>query len=238
LFLSARVSAGARQEHCRFAYYSLEIFATRSYNWRAESVVARSSLSAKENLLKIVNVLGSPRKNGTSARIARAFTETAATWGATIIDYQLNTMQYRGCQGCEGCHSRADRCVLRDDVTPLLDDLHTADIVVFSSPIYFGETCGQFKSFYDRMWSLIRTDGGEGDSSRLPPGKTAVLILSHVDSAGAHDDVLERYSMYLELYGFDVRILAASGIRIQPNADIDSWLQDASGLARELLRAE
>lgn len=188
--------------------------------------------------MKIVNILGSPRKNGASARIARAFTETAATFGATVTDYCLNTMQYQGCQGCEGCHTRSDRCVLRDDATTLLDDLYTTDIAVFSAPIYFGDTCGQFKSFYDRMWSLIKTDVKDDDanSSRLPPGKTAVLILSHVDAAGAHRDVLERYAMYLELYGFDVRILTAAGLRIQPNTDISASLVDAAGLARKLLQ--
>ena len=188
--------------------------------------------------MKIITIFGSARKNGTSARIARAFTETAAHMGATVTEYPLNSMQYRGCQGCEGCHTRSDRCVLRDDATTVLDDLYSADIAVFAAPVYFGDTCGQFKMFYDRMWSLIKTDATtEGDSSsRLPPGKTAVLILSHVDTAGAHSDVLERYSMYLELYGFDVRIITASGLRIQPNTDINIFLNDASGLARELLQ--
>jgi multimeric flavodoxin WrbA len=190
-------------------------------------------------LLNIVNILGSPRKNGTSARMARAFTETAALYGATVSEYPLNTMQYRGCQGCEGCHTRADRCVLRDDVTTVLDDLYRADIALFSAPIYFGDTCGQFKCFFDRMWSLIRTDGGDDDEngSRLPPGKIAVLILTHVDAAGAHNDVVDRYVLNLELYGFEVSTLIAPGLRLQPNTDIDVYVHDAASLARELLQA-
>ncbi len=174
------------------------------------------------------------QKKRDSALIAQAFTETAAHMGATVTDYYLNAMQYRGCQGCEGCHTRSDRCVLKDDVTAILDDLYSADIAVFSAPVYFGDTCGQFKMFYDRMWSLIKTDATtEDDSSRLPPVKTAVLILSHVDATGAHSDVLDRYSMYLEFYGFDVRIITAAGIRIQPNTDVSVFLNDAAGLARE-----
>lgn len=189
--------------------------------------------------MHIVNILGSPRKSGTSARIARAFADTAATYGAAVTEYPLNFMQYRGCQGCEGCHTRSDRCVLRDDVTAVLDDLYRADIVVFSAPIYFGDTCGQFKSFFDRMWSLIRTDvrDDEENSSRLPPGKIAVLILTHVDGAGTHNDVVERYVLNLELYGFEVRTLIAPGLRLQPNTDIDAHQQAATALARELMRA-
>ena len=197
-----------------------------------------SDQSTKDSPLNIITILGSPRKNGTSARIARSFSETAATYGASVSEYTLNTMQYRGCQGCEGCHTRSDRCVLRDDATVALDQLYDADIVVFSAPIYFGDTCGQFKSFYDRMWSLLRTDVGEDeDCTRLPPGKIAVLVLTHVDSATAHNDVVERYTRTLELYGFEVRPLVAAGLRLQSNTDIDAYLYEAASLARDLVRA-
>jgi len=186
--------------------------------------------------LKVLNIFGSPRKNGTSSRIAHAFTETAAAYGATVIDYPLNQMQYRGCQGCEGCHTRSNRCVLLDDVTPLLEDMYSADIVVFSSPIYFGDTCGQFKLFYDRMWSLISTDAANDaeNSSRLPPGKVAVLILTHVERPGVYNDVVERYTDYLELYGFEVHSITAGGLPLQSNSDIDEHLAVANRLAREL----
>jgi hypothetical protein len=65
-----------------------------------------------------------------------------------------------------------------------------------------------------------------------------VLILSHVDAADAHNDVPQRYAMYLELYGFEVRIITASGLRLQSNADVDAQITEAASLARELLRAE
>lgn len=187
--------------------------------------------------LEIVNILGSPRKNGTSARIAKAFTETASQRGATVKDYYLNGLQYRGCQGCEGCHTRSDKCILRDDATPILEDLYTADITVFSSPIYFGDTSGQFKSFYDRMWSLIRPEyiTDPHDASRLPGGKTAILILSQVDKRVAHEDVLQRYTMYLKLYGYRVHTILAAGLDLQPNTDVSTYAYQAEQLARELV---
>jgi multimeric flavodoxin WrbA len=196
--------------------------------------------SAKDILLKIINIIGSPRKNGASARIARSFIETAAVYDAEITEYPLNNMQYRGCQACEGCHTRADRCVLRDELTPALDDLYAADVVVLSTPIYFGDVCGQFKTFFDRMWSLIQTDAASEDEndSRLPPGKVAVLILTQVDAAGAHNDVAERYAMYLTLFGFEIRTIVASSLRLQSNADVDAQISEAASLARELLLAE
>jgi len=187
--------------------------------------------------LKIVNILGSPRKNGTSTRIARAFTEGAAIRGAEVTEYHLNGMQYRGCQACEGCHTRSDQCVLKDDLTPLLADIHTADIVVLATPIYFGDTSGQFKCFFDRTWSLVSTEVREEDnSSRLSPGKTALLILSQVDTADAHLDVRERYTMHLELLGFNVQVITAAGHRLQSDADVSPSLYSAAELARKLMQ--
>ncbi len=187
--------------------------------------------------MKIVTILGSARKNGTSARIAHAFTDTAATHGALVTDFYLNGMQYRGCQGCEGCHTRAEHCVLLDDLTRVLEQLHEADIAVLSAPIYFGDTCGQFKAFFDRLWSLVSLEEDGRHARRLAPGKIAVLILSHVEAEGIHREVLDRYAMYLELFGFEVRSIVAPGLRMAPNTEVGPFLHEAAALARELMRA-
>ncbi len=187
--------------------------------------------------IEIINLLGSPRKNGTTARIAKAFTETAERRGAVIANYYLNGMQYRGCQGCEGCHTRSDKCILLDDATEILDKMFTADIVLFSSPVYFGDTCGQFKSFYDRMWSLIQPNYFENpeNPSRLPPGKTAILILSQAASHDSHTDVVERYKMYLGTYGFSIKTIVATELDMLPNTDISNYALQAENMARELI---
>ncbi len=189
------------------------------------------------NQLNILNILGSPRKNGTSARIAQAFATVAKQRGAQVSDYYLNGLQYRGCQGCEGCHTRSESCILRDDATTILEGLHTADIAIFSAPVYFGDTCGQFKLFYDRMWSLIRSDYAQQSDniSRLPAGKAAVLILSQADSRSSETEVTKRYTMYLEQYGFSVHPIMAAGLPLQPNCDINDYVCRAEELARELV---
>ncbi len=187
--------------------------------------------------VEIISILGSPRKNGTTARIAQAFTETAERRGASITNYYLNGMQYRGCQGCEGCHTRSDKCILLDDATEVLDNMYTADIVLFSAPVYFGDTCGQFKSFYDRMWSLIKSDytNNPNEPSRLPSGKTALLILSQADKKTAHQDVVNRYQMYLSMYGFSVKTIVATELDMAPNTDISKYALQAETLAREYI---
>ena len=58
--------------------------------------------------MKIVTLLGSPRTGRNSATIANRFTETAARLGADTRTFELNRLDYRGCQGCYAC-KKGDR---------------------------------------------------------------------------------------------------------------------------------
>ncbi len=187
--------------------------------------------------MKIINIMGSPRKNGTSSKIAKSFTDVAESRGASVLHYYLNGMVYSGCQGCESCHTRAEKCVLKDSLAQVFTELHQCDIAVFSSPVYFGDTSGQFKLFYDRMWSLVKPNFKEDldNASRLAPGKTALFILSQVDVTEMHQDILERYSTYFELYGFNLKIIRATGINMEPTTDVSQYQLEAEQLARELV---
>ena len=70
--------------------------------------------------MKIVALLGSPRAHKNSATIAQRFTATAAQLGAQVRTYELNRLNYRGCQGCYACKQTLDHCVLEDDLTEVL----------------------------------------------------------------------------------------------------------------------
>ncbi|THB64641.1 MAG: flavodoxin family protein, partial [Desulfovibrio sp.] len=77
--------------------------------------------------MHIVLMHGSARKKGNSADMAAAFTETALSHGSTVSSYHLNTMEYQGCQGCFGCKTKSDRCILKDDLAPVLDEIRDCD---------------------------------------------------------------------------------------------------------------
>lgn len=121
--------------------------------------------------MKVIGIVGSPRKNGNTNTLVQQVLEGAAEAGAKTRTFVLNEMNYRGCQGCDYCKSH-DRCKLEDDLMELFDELASADGVVFGSPIYFGQFTGQMRLFLDRCYSLINADF----SPRLPAGKKAVII--------------------------------------------------------------
>ncbi|WP_415716258.1 flavodoxin family protein [Maridesulfovibrio sp.] len=188
--------------------------------------------------MKVASILGSPRKKGTSARIAQAFTDFMTEKGAEVVEYYLNGMSYKGCQGCEVCHSKQDCCVLKDDLTPALDSMREVDVLVLSTPVYYGDISGQFKMLIDRTWSHVDVDYNKADpySSRIPEGKTAILILTQGETEDRHRDVIERYSVYLNLYGFDLKVVRATSLASgMPDGDVSAAQAEVVSIANELI---
>ena len=106
--------------------------------------------------MNIVALLGSPRSTGNSAAIANRFTETAASLGARVTNFQLNRLTYRGCQGCYACKKGLDHCVLKDDLTQVLDAVAAADLVVLASPVYYGDMTAAMKAQDAARTSTLR----------------------------------------------------------------------------------
>lgn len=154
--------------------------------------------------MKIVTLLGSPRKGGNSSAIANHLMAVARDLGADTRGFELNSLSYRGCQGCYACKKNLDRCILEDDLTEVLEAVMEADIVVLASPVYYGDFSGQLKCFIDRTFSYLVPDYVTNPNpSRLPPGKKLVFILTQGNpDPKLFEDVYPRYDKFLKWYGF------------------------------------
>ncbi|AFM23882.1 flavodoxin family protein [Desulfomonile tiedjei] len=185
--------------------------------------------------MKIIAILGSPRAKSNSTALAKTILSATAEKGAEIQEFQLNKLNYKGCQACETCKTKLDRCVLKDDLTVVLDAIREADAVIFASPNYFGEVSGQFKTFFDRTYSFLDPDF----SSRLQPGKTSVFIFSQGQpSLEIYADVYPRYEMWLSRYGFSKKhLLRMNGPRPADSAASRSDLIDQARKIAESLMA-
>jgi multimeric flavodoxin WrbA len=181
--------------------------------------------------MKIVSVLGSPRPKSNSTALARIVMEKAKELGAESQEYVLNKLQYKGCQGCETCKTKLDHCVLKDDLSQVLEAVKEADALILATPNYFGEVSGQFKLFFDRTYSYLNPDF----TSRLRPGKLSVLILAQGQpDLNMYADVHPRYEMWLKQYGFTTNYrLRMNGPR---TADSVSKRQDLMSQAEEIAK--
>jgi multimeric flavodoxin WrbA len=165
--------------------------------------------------MKIACLLGSPRKNGNSAAIARRFLDAAEALGAETETFILNSLSYRGCQACYACKTKLERCVLNDDLRRVLEGVKEADILVMATPTYYGDVSGQLKCFIDRTFSYLKPDYlTNSEPSRLAPGKKLLFIITQ----GAADETLfdhifPLYDRFFKWYGYsESRLIRACGI--------------------------
>ena len=67
--------------------------------------------------MKIVVLNGSPRPNGNTAKMTKAFFEGASEAGHEITVVPVARMKIAGCLGCEYCHTKGEgKCVQKDDM--------------------------------------------------------------------------------------------------------------------------
>ena len=129
--------------------------------------------------MKITTVIGSPRPKGNSATIARTLIDTLSKGGAKNKTFELNSLSYRGCQGCMACKTTSEKCVVKDDLEAVLEDIRTSDVTILASPVYVGDVTAQTKGLIDRFYSFYKNDFRTNPKpSRLPEGRKLVLMPS------------------------------------------------------------
>lgn len=124
--------------------------------------------------MRVIGIIGSPRKNGSTASLVRQILAGAASAGAQTAEYFLNELDFKGCQACMHCKSH-DVCQQEDDMSRLTEEIKKADAFVIGSPIYMGNTSSQTKTFHDRLYYF---GPGPGFPSKMPAGKKAALVFS------------------------------------------------------------
>jgi len=127
---------------------------------------------------KILLVMGSPRKEGNSATLAKQVAAGAEATGATVESFYLHGMNIQPCTACDACREERDKdCVIDDDMETLYPKLRQADALVIASPIYWFTVSAQTKLFMDRWYAL----GGPGEEYAAFAGKRIGIVLTYAD---------------------------------------------------------
>ena len=133
---------------------------------------------------KVIGIAGSARKTGNSTTLLQAVLRGAAASGMETQVVYLNGLTFKGCQGCEKC-STTGKCILNDDLTPVLEELKAADGWVLASPIYYDGINGQLKLFFDRCRTFTKDPQTQARKPQLPGKKQGFVLLAYADRARA-----------------------------------------------------
>ena len=106
--------------------------------------------------MKLLAINGSPRKSKNTGQLLEKIVEGAASKGARAELIHLKDLTYRGCISCFHCKNpegeHYGRCALRDDLTPVLDKAHEADVLVLGSPFYFSAETSFMRALMERLY--------------------------------------------------------------------------------------
>ena len=127
---------------------------------------------------KILCVMGSPRKEGNSATLAKQVAAGAEATGAEVESFYLHGMNIQPCTACDECREETTKdCVIDDDMQTLYPKLRRADALVIASPIYWFTVSAQTKLFMDRWYAL----GSPEEEYAALAGKRIGIILTYGD---------------------------------------------------------
>jgi len=105
--------------------------------------------------MKVIAINGSPRQNKNTATLLTKALEGASSRGAETELIHLYDLNYKGCISCFSCKLKNGKsygkCALKDDLTPILEKVSNANVIILGSPIYLHSVTGAMRSFLERL---------------------------------------------------------------------------------------
>ncbi len=149
---------------------------------------------------KVIGFCGSPKKGSNTENLLKKVLEGAEKAGAETEWHDVKKLTLGNCLGCAGCRRNND-CVIKDDMTEMINKVKNADSVVFASPIYMLQMTAHLKIFIERMWPIMRPD----NSSILKKDtKAQWLFTQGTPTPQAFQAYFDHNDSMMEHFGFKV----------------------------------
>lgn len=100
--------------------------------------------------MKIVILMGSPNRNGSTSILVNEFKRGAEESGHLVEVIDVCNADIHPCTGCVACGYEGP-CVQKDDTEIVKQKLLTSDMVVFATPLYYYGMSAQLKTAVDRF---------------------------------------------------------------------------------------
>jgi len=109
-------------------------------------------------MVKLLGIIGSPRRDGNTEIIVKEVLKTGEHNGAETEIIHLTDFDLKPCNGCKTCFD-THACVIKDDVEKIFKKIVESDGIVIGSPVYFYNVTAQTKTFIDRVGYLHSARG-------------------------------------------------------------------------------
>ncbi len=143
---------------------------------------------------EIIAIVSSPRTGCNSETIAKSIAEGAKENGNNVKFVHMKDLEMKPCEACNYC-KKNDRCIQTDGISDLIQEIRECDGVILTSPLYFGQTCAQYRVFEDRLYSALGPNG-----SNIPAGKKVASVVTCGSDSGDAQKEAEHMSFIFKKY--------------------------------------
>lgn len=184
--------------------------------------------------MKVIGLIGSPRKGSNVEILIREALKGAKTCGAETICFNLDEMDLNPCKACMKCRSTGE-CGTEDDMQVIYDEIKKADAFILGSPVYMWQMSAQAKIFTDRIYAFMGT-GFEEKYGK----KDMALIFSQ---GNPDENMFSEYFSYTKnMFGFlgytMVDMMIAAGNLVQGAVkEKEAHLKQARTIGEKLVNA-
>jgi multimeric flavodoxin WrbA len=164
--------------------------------------------------MKVVIINGSPRKEGNTAAMLKEVKRVCSEKGTEVDYFDLFHLDFKDCSGCMGC-KKGDKCVQKDELSPVLDMIWAADAIVIGSPIYISAETATTKALVDRFYSFLASGAVPGqNTNRLPHGKKGAVLFTCGNPQGVEmfSPLTVRYQNLLKRFEIDGTVLIVPAV--------------------------
>lgn len=145
--------------------------------------------------MNIVLLQGSPNIKGSTSILAESFAKGAMEAGHKVKRYDLSRMDIKPCTGCIACGYEGP-CVQRDDNDILKKEILAADMIIFTTPLYYYGMTAQLKTVVDRFCSY-------NSSLHAKHMKSALLTVAWNTDDWTFDALTAHYKTLVRYCNFD-----------------------------------
>ncbi|MBD1382001.1 flavodoxin family protein [Bacillus sp. IB182487] len=147
-------------------------------------------------------LVGSPRRKGNSATLAKAVQRGAEEVGTQVSLRFIDDYISSFLRDCRTCRLSDGECSIKDNFRTLFfDDFLAADGVVICSPVYWYGLSAQIKSFFDRTFCYYAASYPNSDQvlKTMSSKRTGLVLASEETYPGASLGIihqLQEFSRY------------------------------------------
>lgn len=147
--------------------------------------------------MKALLLNGSPRKGNTCAALEALKKGMKNMPELEIREVKANDVSVSPCIACEVCGTNSS-CVSDDDTNDIIEAVFAADIIVFSTPVYWWGVTAQLKAIIDKFYC-------KAESLHGLKKKIGVLVIGEAEQEDPQYEIIpKQFSCICDYLGWEL----------------------------------